>query len=249
MGSTSMLPAFTSPRCLPPEKSRTSTLAGTWLELCARWPTGAGAARVHRCSKTSTRPSPRRSRGRFMAACASHDFCRSMFQRARQWTARTSRTSGIRGRDGCRLDRSLPFDRGQTAEGTQGQGPRITEPRRSLPGLLPEETSPQPRSLQTPRVAGIARRPVRSRRGRRARPPALHTLARHGQREGRATPDLREEIGRSPTRGAFHRKAVRERGRLLGRREPIRSVAPAPFSLRGDRARDARAGPGSPVFR
>jgi len=38
-------------------------------------------------------PSPRRSRGRFMAACASNDFCRSMFQRARRWTARTSRTA------------------------------------------------------------------------------------------------------------------------------------------------------------
>jgi hypothetical protein len=40
-----------------------------------------------------------------------HDFCRSMFQRALPWTARTSRTIGIRGRDGCQLDRSLPFDR------------------------------------------------------------------------------------------------------------------------------------------
>jgi len=114
------------------------------LELCARWPASAGAARVHRCSKTSTRPSPRRSRGRFMAACASHDFCRSMFQRARQWTARTSRTSGIRGRDGCRLDRSLPFDRGQTAEGTQGQGPRNTEPRRSLRDCSRKRLRPNP---------------------------------------------------------------------------------------------------------
>jgi hypothetical protein len=83
-----------------------------------------------------------------------------------------------------------------------------------LPGLLPEETSPQPRSLQTPRVAGIARRPVRSGRGKRAMPPALRALARHAQREGRATPALREKNRRSPTRGAFRRKAVRKRGDL-----------------------------------
>jgi hypothetical protein len=143
----------------------------------------------------------------------------------------------------------VAFRSRQTAEGARGQGPRITEPRHSLPGLLPEETSPQPRSLQAPRVADIARHPVWSRRGRRAKPPALCTLARHAQREGRATPDLREEIGRSPTRGAFHRKAVRKRGRLLDRREPVRSVAPAPFSPQGGRARDARTGPGSPAFR
>jgi hypothetical protein len=61
--------------------------------------------------KTSTRPffAPlsRASPGRMRF----HDFCRSMFQRALPWTARTSRTSGNRGRDGCRFDRSLPFDR------------------------------------------------------------------------------------------------------------------------------------------
>ena len=63
--------------------------------------------------RTSTRPffAPlsRASPGRVRF----HDFCRSMFQRALPWTARTSRTSEIRGRDGCRFDRSLPLDRGR----------------------------------------------------------------------------------------------------------------------------------------
>jgi hypothetical protein len=163
VGSTSMLPALHEPEAPSAGEVQGKHPRG---HLC--WslaPVGRRAHVLHvfiDVRKLRLDPSARRSRGRFVAACASHDFCRSMFQRARQWTARTSRTSGIRGRDGCRLDRSSPFDRGQTAEGTQGQGPRITEPRRSLPGLLPEETSPQPRSLQTPRVAGIARRPVRS---------------------------------------------------------------------------------------
>jgi hypothetical protein len=91
---TSMPPAFTSPRCLPPWKSRVSTLAGT--RSGALLPLADGR---RCCTFSSTAldprldPSPRRSRGRFMAACASNDFCRSMFQRARRWTARTSRTA------------------------------------------------------------------------------------------------------------------------------------------------------------
>jgi len=153
-----------------------------------------------------------------------------------------------RGRDGC-LWGSIVASRSATAEGTRGQGPRTTEPRRSLPGLLPEETLPQPRSLQTPRVAGIACQPAWRRRGRLTMPPARRTLARHARREGRATPDLREEIRRSPTRGAFRRKAVRGRGgRSIGVSQG-RADGPAPFSPPGDRARDARAGPESSAGR
>jgi hypothetical protein len=150
MSSTSMLPASRARGAFRRRSPGRAPLRVPAPELCARWPTGAGAARVHRCSKTSTRPSPRRSRGRFMAACASHDFCRSMFQRARQWTARTSRTSGIRGRDGCRLDRSSPFDRGQTAEGTQGQGPRNHRASALPPGIAPErDFAPTPIASDT----------------------------------------------------------------------------------------------------
>ena len=108
-----MLPAFASSRRLPPGKSEARALAGTRLELCTRWPTGADAARVHRCSKTSTRPFFAPLSRAIPGRVRFHDFCRSMFQRALPWTTRTSRTSGIRGRDGCRVDRSLPFDRGR----------------------------------------------------------------------------------------------------------------------------------------
>jgi hypothetical protein len=48
--------ASARPRRLPPWESRTSALASTRAERHARWPAGAAAARVHRCSKTSTRP-------------------------------------------------------------------------------------------------------------------------------------------------------------------------------------------------
>jgi len=166
-------------------------------------------------------PSSHRCSRAFHGRVRFHDFCRSMFQRARQWTARASRTSGIRGRDGRRIDRASPFDRGRPLKVRRVRGRGAPSPRRSLPGLLSRVTLPRPRSLQAPRVAGIACRPVRRRRGRRAKPPAPGTLARHARREGRATLDLREEIGRSPARGAFHRKAVRKRGGLLDRREPL----------------------------
>jgi len=133
-------------------------------EPCSRWPTGAGAARFHRGSRTSTRPfsAPlsRASHGRVRF----NDLCRSMFQRARRWTARAS-LAVISGRDGRHCRSIVAFRSTATTEGPQGQGSRITEPRPSLPGLLPKETSPRPRLLQTPRVADIARRPVWSRRG------------------------------------------------------------------------------------
>ena len=108
-----MLPAFASSRRLPPGKSEARVLAGTRLELRTRWPAGADAARVHRCSKTSTRPFFAPLSRAIPGRVRFHDFCRSMFQRALPWTARTSRTSEIRGRDGCRFDRSLPLDRGR----------------------------------------------------------------------------------------------------------------------------------------
>lgn len=106
-------------------------------------------------------PSPRRSRGRLPGRMRFHDFCRSMFQRALLRAARTSRPAkSVVGTAAGSIEHRLSIE--ATAEGTQGQGPRITAPRRSLPGLLPGEALPQPRSLQTPRVAGIACRPVRS---------------------------------------------------------------------------------------
>lgn len=147
------------------------------------------------------------------------------------------------GRDG-RLSRSIvAFRSPATAEGALGQGPRITEPRPSLAGLLPKETLPRPRLLQTPLVAGIAGRPVWSRRGRLAKPPAPRALARRAQREGGAAPDFREEIRRAFARGAFRRKAVREREPRIGRGQPVDRALQRLFHCEGLRARDARPGP------
>lgn len=140
---------------------RAPSRAPAWSSA-TRWPTGAAAARVHRCSKTSTRPF-------FRAALACDSWPRAL-PRLLQIDVSTSTTvdrSNIpdhRNPWSGRLPaRSIvAFRSAATAEVTQGQGPRITEPRRSLPGLLPKETSPQPRSPQTPRVAGIVRHLVRS---------------------------------------------------------------------------------------
>lgn len=111
-GRTSMLPAFAGSRRLPPGKSISHALAGTRMELRARWPAGAGAARVHRCSKTSTRPFSAPLSRAFPGRMRFHDFCRSMFQRALLRAARTSRPAeSVVGTAAC-FDRSSPFDRG-----------------------------------------------------------------------------------------------------------------------------------------
>jgi hypothetical protein len=107
-----MLPAFAGSRRLPPGKSISHALAGTRMELRARWPAGAGAARVHRCSKTSTRPFSAPLSRAFPGRMRFHDFCRSMFQRALLRAARTSRPAeSVVGTAAC-FDRSSPFDRG-----------------------------------------------------------------------------------------------------------------------------------------
>lgn len=162
-GCTSMRPASPGSRRLPSRKSTSSALSGTRLELHARWPAGAGAARVHRCSKTSTRPSSHRFRGRLPAACASTTSAERCFNEHCLGPPEHPGPAESVGRDGCRaLDRSSPFDRGQPPKVRRVRGRGSPNPRRSLPGLLPRETSPRPRSLQTPRVAVIACRPARS---------------------------------------------------------------------------------------
>jgi len=50
--------------------------------------------------------------------------------------------------------------------------------------------------------------PCPERRGKPVEPPAQRTFARHTLRQGRAAPRLREEGGRSPTRGAFRRETT-----------------------------------------
>jgi hypothetical protein len=191
---------------------RAPSRAPAWSSA-TRWPTGAAAARVHRCSKTSTRPFFRLLSPAFPGRVRFHDFCRWMFQRALPWTARTSRTSGIRGRDGCRVDRSLPFDRRRPPRvlRVRGRGsPSLGAPSRDCSR---ERLRPNPDRLRHLVSRALSATLSGVDEGGRTKPPAPRTLARHERREGRATPDLREEIRRSPTRGAFRRKAVRKRGR------------------------------------
>lgn len=103
IGRTSMQPTLPSPRCLPPSKTSASTLSGARAARCTRWPAGAAAALFHRGSKTPTRPLFARCRGRLEGRARFYGFCKWMFPRARQRTARTSRppesdgtTAGIR---------------------------------------------------------------------------------------------------------------------------------------------------------
>jgi hypothetical protein len=109
--STSMPPAFTSPRCLPPWKSRTITLAGTRSGAPA--PVGRRAQALHvfiAVREPRLDPSPHRSRGRFVAACASTTSADRCFN---------EHDDGPLEHPGPRnpwpgwppFDRSLPFDR------------------------------------------------------------------------------------------------------------------------------------------
>lgn len=98
-----------------------------------------------------------------------------------------------------------------TAGDTQGQGPRRHRlstlptaiardgdfaPTPIAPGALLSRAAPSALFGETRGESGS---------------PTRRTLARRAQRQGRATADSREEIRRSPTRGAFRRRAVRGR--------------------------------------
>lgn len=58
-------------------------------------------------------PSPRRSRGRFRAACASTTSADRCFNERCDGPPEHPGPAENRGRDGCRFDRLSPFDRGQ----------------------------------------------------------------------------------------------------------------------------------------
>lgn len=178
---------------------------------------GFAAARDHRCSGHRPDPSPPRSHGWARGRVRSCGFCRIMSPRARPRTARTSRPPGWAIGTTASLEEGLP-DRGQPPNGLEVRGrgtpllgaPRgDCSPRRLRPNLAP---------LRAPPVAMITLSPCPERRGERGTPPSpgakagrCCALARRRQREGRATPHLREEARCSPTRGTFHLEAVRER--------------------------------------
>jgi len=78
---------------------------------------------------------------------------------------------------------------------------------------LPSEIAPTGDFAPTRMASGTSCRvnhafPCPERRGKREEPPAQRTFARHTLRQDRAAPRLREERGRSPTRGAFYRETI-----------------------------------------
>jgi len=113
------------------------------------------------------------------------------------------------------FDRSSPFDRRATAEGTQGQGPRITES-----SALPRRIAPARDFAPTPIASGSSCRDhcassclEAARDGGPSRRRRV-TLARHERRQSPCTWNLREELRRAGARGAFHRKAVQRTGTI-----------------------------------
>jgi len=130
-----------------------------------------------------------------------YDFCKGMFLRARLRTTRTSRTAElVVGTIAGRL--KVAFQLAATAEGTQGQGSRNRISTLTIGIAHDGDFAP------TPIASGTSCRDHRSspcpeRRGWRTASPSSRMLAPQTRREGRATPDFREEVRRSPTRGAF----------------------------------------------
>jgi hypothetical protein len=161
---TSMQTASTRSRRLPPRKPGASTLAGARPEPRARWPAGAVAARAHRRSRTSTRPSIASFRVLLRAACASTASADRCFNEHCPGPPEHPGRVAAAGTTASPIDRRLSIIRQPLkVRGVRDRG--SPNPRRSLPGLLPRETSPRPRSLQTPRVAVIACHPAWRRRG------------------------------------------------------------------------------------
>jgi hypothetical protein len=117
-------PTFQSSRCLPPERTCANALSSACEERCHRWPAGTVTARVHRRSKTSTRPlSVRYSR------TSSRPRAPLRFLQVDVSTSTTRDLSNIPyhggGRDDCHVGpREFPLESPATAEGTQGQGSR-----------------------------------------------------------------------------------------------------------------------------
>ena len=206
-------------RCLPPEETTRAPSRELDVERCPAGRRGFAAARDHRCSLTSTRPltlpfsrvgSGPRALLRLLQESCLHEHDHGPLEHP-----------GRRGGRSGRLPVSktgLP-DRGQPPNGLEVRGrgtpllgaPRgDCSPRRLRPNLAP---------LRAPPVAMVTLSPCPERRGERGTPPSPGTnagrreraLAGRRQREGRATPRLREEARCSPTRGTFHLEAVRER--------------------------------------
>jgi hypothetical protein len=91
--------------------------------VCRRWPAGADTARVHRRSRTSTRPLSARYSRTSSRPRAPLQLLQMHVSTSTTGTARTSRTTGVVGTTAMLDPESLLSDPA-TAEGTQGQGSR-----------------------------------------------------------------------------------------------------------------------------
>jgi hypothetical protein len=179
--------------------------------------------------ETSTRPFPGRFREPDRGHTRSYDFCRWMSPRARLWTARTSRAAESAHGTTALLRLEVAFRPGQPPKLLEVRG-RATDARHSRSRLLASETWPKPRSLRAP---GVARRhlpPVWSDTMEELTPPASSALARRTRRQGGGAADIREDAQRSPARGAFCHKDVRERTGANLRAEADRPRAGAFFT-------------------
>jgi len=117
-------------------------------EPCSRWPTGAGAARVHRGSRTSTRPFSAPLSRAFCGRVHQNDLCRSMFQRARRWTARASRPRNPWPDGRLSIDRCLSI----VGDRRRCSGSGVEDHRASTfpPGIAPErDFAPTPIASDT----------------------------------------------------------------------------------------------------
>jgi hypothetical protein len=174
--------AFARSRRLPSGKSGSSALAGTRLERRARWPTGAAAARVHRCSKTSTRP--------FAAPLFAGVFGPRALPRLLQIDVSTSTALDHpnipyqRNPWSGRLlffDRSSPFDQCSRRR-YAGSGAEDHRASTLPPGIAPaRDFAPTPIASDTS-CRGHCLSPCLEWTGRPTKPPARRTLARHAQR-------------------------------------------------------------------
>jgi len=133
-----------------------------------------------------------------------------------------------------------------TAEDTQGQGSR------NRISTLTTGIAHGGDFAPTPIASGTSCRehrpsPCPERRGERAGSPPSRLLAPQTRRKGRATPDFREEVRRSPTRGAFRCRAVPEDGGEFSNSLDCPIDLPAPFSPPGPARETLVQGSGSSV--
>ena len=239
---TSMRPAFPDPRCLPSCETSRAPFQGPVRSAVSRWPAGQPPHAFIAVRKQRLGPSSLALRLRFPGRVRSSDFCKWTLPRARPRTARTSRPPGEAVGTAVRLVRGVSsWNRGQPPKTCRVRG------RENRISALPSGIAPARDLAPTPIASGTSCReqrplPCLERRGERTVPPPPHTTAGRARRKGRATPDLREESRRSPTRGAFHRRAIRAAD---GERGAQRTSRLAPRGQRlfhhpENRARDAR---------